>query len=257
SLCAGATIDNVVNLLLKEDTVTDDKAQTKVKEEGNPRAKVVTVQAGGARRPFFFLHGDWYGGGFYCMNLARGLDPQQPFYVLEPYEFDRVQVPPTFEEMASAHIEAMRAVQPEGPYLVGGFWNGGLVAYDMARQLHTAGQKVDLLVLIDPATHHAHRSLRQAIIRLGSVLHLNQNTQLNWFLRYLYWKIPSYRTKVQESQNLRMPEQVELERKRKEIREAGFALRQLNIPGPTPEALRYQWSGIYRWVGADYTPGPY
>ncbi len=256
TLFAGATIEHLANLI-EEDTRTDDKEQSEVKEGGSLRARVVTVQAGGARRPFFFLHGDWYGGGFYCMNLARGLDPQQPFYVLEPYEFDRVQVPPTFEEMASAHIEAMRAVQPEGPYLVGGFCNGGLVAYEMARQLHTAGQKVDLLVLIDPATPHAHRSLRKAISRLGSVLHLNQNTQLNWFLRYLYWKIPSYRTKVQESQNLRMPEQVELERKRREVREAGLILPRLNVPGPTPEALRYQWSGIYRWVGASYTPGRY
>ncbi len=257
TLFSGATIEHLANLLLKEDILTGDKAQREVKEEGNPRAKVVTVQAGGARRPFFFLHGDWYGGGFYCMNLARGLDREQPFYVLEPYEFDRVQVPLTFEEMASAHIETMRAVQPEGPYLLGGFCNGGLVAYEIARQLHAVGQKVDLLVLIDPATPHAHRSLRKVISRFGSLMHMNQNTQLNWFLRYLYWKIPSYRTKVQESKNLRTPEQVELEGKRKEIRGAGFALPQLNIPGLTPEALRYQWSGIYRWVGANYTPGPY
>ncbi len=62
---------------------------------------------------------------------------------------------------------------------------------------------------------------------------------------------------MQESPNLRMPEQVELERKRREVREAGLILPPLNVPGPTPEALRYQWSGIYRWVGASYTPGRY
>src|SRR5205823_10503335 len=100
----------------------------------------------GFKRPFFFLHGDWYGGGFYCLTLARSLESDQPFYVLEPYDFDRNGNPPTFEEMAATHIAAMRAIQPEGPYLLGGFCNGGLMAYEMARQLQAQGQAIDLLV---------------------------------------------------------------------------------------------------------------
>ena len=54
------------------------------KEASNSRALVVTVQAGGSKRPFFFLHGDWFRGGFYCLNLARALQEDQPFYVLKP-----------------------------------------------------------------------------------------------------------------------------------------------------------------------------
>ena len=41
-------------------------------------------------------------------------------------------------------------VQPEGPYLLGGFCGGGLIAFEMAHQLRTQGQAVDLLVLIEP-----------------------------------------------------------------------------------------------------------
>src|SRR5256714_1154199 len=192
ALYAGATIEHLTDVLVKEEETGTTK------ESGSP-ARVVAVQAGGSKRPFFFLHGDWYGGGFYCLNLARGLGPDQPFYVLEPYEFDRGGTPPAFEEMAAAHIEAMRAVQPEGPYLLGGFCNGGLVAYEMARQLHAQGQVVNLLALMDPALPGSHRSLRGAINRFSTVLRLDQGKQLDWFLRVLYLRIPAYRKKVKIS----------------------------------------------------------
>ena len=105
------------------------------------RTPVITVQAGGEKQPFFFLHGDWT-GDIRLLNVARELGGEQPFYVLEPYRFDSIQAPPTFKEMAAAHLEALREVQPEGPYLLGGSCNGGLVAYEIARQLHEQGQRV-------------------------------------------------------------------------------------------------------------------
>src|SRR5216684_2215700 len=97
------------------------------------RAPLVTVQVGGSRRPFFYLHGEWGGGALYCLELARYLGPDQPFYLLEPYKFDGLSILPTFEAVAAAHLKTLRAVQPEGPYLLGGFCNGGLIAYEMAR----------------------------------------------------------------------------------------------------------------------------
>ncbi len=87
TLYAGATIEYLTEVLLQEESAG--------KAQDESRAKVVLVQAGKrGTRPFFFLHGDWYGGGFYCLNLARGLDDDRPFYVLEPYDFDRQQEPP-------------------------------------------------------------------------------------------------------------------------------------------------------------------
>src|SRR5436309_3634175 len=109
-------------------------------EVAGARARTVEVQVGGSKRPFFFLHGDWKGTAFFCFPLARELGADQPFYALEPYQFDGLAVPPTVETMAAAHIQSMRDVQPEGPYLLGGWCNGGLVAYEMARQLQAAGQ---------------------------------------------------------------------------------------------------------------------
>ncbi|RKH48033.1 thioesterase domain-containing protein, partial [Corallococcus sicarius] len=53
------------------------------------------------------------------------------------------------EEMAALYLEAVRSVQPQGPYLLGGWSMGGVVAYEMARRLREAGEAVDLLALVD------------------------------------------------------------------------------------------------------------
>jgi thioesterase domain-containing protein len=51
--------------------------------------------------------------------------------------------------MARDAIDEMRRFQPEGPYLLAGECVGGVVAYEMARQLRAAGQELDLLLLLD------------------------------------------------------------------------------------------------------------
>ena len=136
-LFGGATIEYVARTLQEQNQEVE-------------RAALVVVQTGKSKRPFFFLHGQWRGGAFYSRELARRMGPEQPFYLLEPYKFDGLAVPPSFEEMAVAHLETLRRVQPEGPYLLGGWCNGGLMAYEMARQLREQGQTVELLVMMDP-----------------------------------------------------------------------------------------------------------
>ena len=114
-------------------------------EERQGKARVLPVQAEGSRRPFFFMHGDWTGGAFFCFALARACGAEQPFYVLEPYISVGQEEVPTLEAIAAAHIEAMRGVQAHGPYRLGGFCNGGLLAYEMAQQLDTAGEEMEFL----------------------------------------------------------------------------------------------------------------
>ena len=45
---------------------------------------MVPIQTGGSETPFFFLHGQYDLGGFYCYRLAHALGPDRPFYALEP-----------------------------------------------------------------------------------------------------------------------------------------------------------------------------
>ncbi|HZO70619.1 MAG TPA: amino acid adenylation domain-containing protein [Ktedonobacteraceae bacterium] len=183
TLFVSPTIEHLADTLEKEE------------ETSGERCRLIKVQSGGSRRPFFFLHGIWTGGAFYCFPLARALGPDQPFYVLEPYKFDVGQAPPTLEEMAAAHIKVLRSVQPEGPYLLGGFCNGGLIAFEMARQLHEAGQQLDLLALVAPPSPAQYRGFYQATRLLGDLLRWDGKQQSRWFLRsrhalrHLYQKI--------------------------------------------------------------------
>jgi thioesterase domain-containing protein len=81
------------------------------------------------------------------VNLARYLGADQPVYGLQPadgpYE--------TLQQMAAHYIEEIRKVQPEGPYHLGGWSSGGLIAFEMAQQLARQEREVALLALLDTA----------------------------------------------------------------------------------------------------------
>jgi hypothetical protein len=132
------------------------------------------------------------------------LGRDQPFYALEPYSFDGQQIPSSIESMAAAHITSMRAIQSKGPYLLGGFCNGGIVAYEMARQLQAVGETVDVVVVIDAAPFAFLKPMHDGIKFLCNLTHRDQARQVYWYLwmrhmyRYLlHWfrclKYPHYR----------------------------------------------------------------
>ncbi len=155
-------------------------------QKGNmARTPLVAIQTEGDKRPLFFLHGDWQEGGLYCYQLARELGPDQPFYALHPYRLEGLQIPPTLEEVALAHIEAMRMIQPEGPYVLAGFCNGALCAGEMSRQLQKQGQQVHLLFLIDPLALPTipQRLASKLFHRIGGWLGLSEGEQFNFYLR--------------------------------------------------------------------------
>ena len=152
------------------------------KEDVQPATPLVTVQAEGTKRPFFYLHGDFKNGAFYCLSLARDLGNDQPFYALEPPAMNGSPFLASVEEMAAMNIEYMRTVQAEGPYLIGGFCNGALIACEMARQLRSQGEPVGLALLIDPMVVGDHRKIKRMIQATGKLLHRSQQSQLYWFL---------------------------------------------------------------------------
>jgi thioesterase domain-containing protein len=87
---------------------------------------------------------------FRFLDMARLLGPDQPFYGLQSQGLEDQKEPFTeVDAMASHYIKALRAVQPDGPYSLGGWSMGGVVAFEMARQLQAKGQKIALLALVD------------------------------------------------------------------------------------------------------------
>ena len=107
------------------------------------------IQPNGSKQPLFCVHP--IDGSVICYAaLARCLDAERPIYGLEATGLASGQQPhAAIEPMASAYIEAIQAVQPRGPYLIGGWSFGGVVAFEIARQLCRQGHEVSRLVLFD------------------------------------------------------------------------------------------------------------
>jgi thioesterase domain-containing protein/acyl carrier protein len=134
-----------------------------IRRSGNcmSRSSLVKIQPGGAEQPFFCVHPS--GGNVFCYTaLAHHLGPDQPFYGLQAQGLDGAEpAHTTVEEMAAHYIEAMREIQPAGPYLLGGWSLGGVVAFEMARQIEEQGDNVDLLVLMDARNPVLDRDLHR------------------------------------------------------------------------------------------------
>jgi thioesterase domain-containing protein/acyl carrier protein len=86
----------------------------------------------------------------WAVRLAHHMGPEFPVFGFKAIAPDNGHRPyARLEDMAAAYVEAMRAVQPHGPYILGGFSFGGSVAFEMARQLGEAGERVSWLLLLD------------------------------------------------------------------------------------------------------------
>ena len=110
---------------------------------------LVAIRSVGSKIPFFCVHPG--GGKVLCYTeLAQHLGPEQPVYGLQAKGLDGEEEPLTqVEDMAREYLNTLRHVQPQGPYLLGGWSFGGIVAFEMAQQLLKQDQQIALLVLFD------------------------------------------------------------------------------------------------------------
>jgi amino acid adenylation domain-containing protein len=116
---------------------------------------MVTLRAGSQCRKLFLIHP---GGGTLLnyVHLIRHLPPDVPIHGIQARGLDGVREPhQTLASMATDYIAEIRRVQPEGPYLIAGHSLGGVIAFEIARQL---GDEVAFLGLLDSAVpaQHAH-----------------------------------------------------------------------------------------------------
>lgn len=137
-------------------------------------ARIHALRAQGTAAPVFFLHGDLAGGGHYCQEVARSVDARHPFYVIDPHGSHGEPLPDSIEAIARENVAEIRALAPGGPVILGGFCNGGIVAYEMARQLAAAGIPVEHVTIIDAISSNvgitpavsARRRLRYTLNRV-------------------------------------------------------------------------------------------
>lgn len=144
-------------------------------------SSLVPIQTEGARPPFFCVHA--VGGNVLeYYNLALHLGTDQPFYALQSRGLSGEVPQKTIEDMAAHYLKEIRQLQPEGPYFIGGRSLGGMIAYEMACQLHAGGEEVALLALLDsypvgyhkasgngPTVKQSSRSIRRVRAHLSNI----------------------------------------------------------------------------------------
>ncbi len=123
-------------------------------------SSLVAIQKNGSKPPFFCVPG--IGGNvtdFY--ELAQQLGNEQPFYGLQAVGLDGKSKPYTnIEDMATHYLKEMQTVQSQGPYLLGGYSFGGLVAFEMSQQLQR--HEVAQLVIFDMIAPHLFNKLKRS-----------------------------------------------------------------------------------------------
>jgi amino acid adenylation domain-containing protein len=113
------------------------------------QTSLVLIRAAGTQSPLFCVHA---GGGevVWYRGLADRLPAGRPVYGFKAQGTDgRQPRHESVEAMAEHYLREMRVVQPAGPYYLAGFSFGGMVAFEMARQLRTSGEEVALVALLD------------------------------------------------------------------------------------------------------------
>lgn len=134
--------------LLEAPTVAGLAAVLREKNWSPSWSSLVPIRTAGTKPPLFLMHS--HGGNtLEYLPLAKLLDADQPVYALQARGLNgRIPANTSIAEMAAAYIEELKSAQPEGPYLVGGFCFGGVLALEAAQQLRSAGHEVSLLFLI-------------------------------------------------------------------------------------------------------------
>jgi thioesterase domain-containing protein len=99
--------------------------------------------------PFFCLPGAG-DPGMVVGALAQHLGPWQAVYSFDlDQPFTSGGGTPSIPAIAAGLVREVQSIQPLGPYYLGGYSSGGIVAFEMARQLCVLGETIALLVLID------------------------------------------------------------------------------------------------------------
>ena len=128
----------------------------------NPRVPpLVQLKAGSVHPPVFIAHG--LGGSVMdFFQVVKHIETSHAIYGMQAKGIDGVEEPlDRIEDMARYSLDAVRELQPRGPYLLVGFSLGGLVALEMAQQLIAEGERIGLLAMLDSYPHVSRLSRGQ------------------------------------------------------------------------------------------------
>lgn len=137
-----STIEKFAQLLQSENQISTDY--------------LVPIKPSGTQPPLFIIHG----AGLNILNFVHivdHFDPDQPIYGFQgigPNGFENWFQ--SIEEMAARYIKSVLEINPKGPYALAGFSFGGIVAFEMAKQLKEQGKTVSIIAMLDTYVHSSY-----------------------------------------------------------------------------------------------------
>jgi thioesterase domain-containing protein len=148
---------------------------------------LIAIRRTGAKRPLFLADPSTGSAKAYS-TLAKYLDAEQPLYGFQRLVLGSHEAPPylPIERLAANYVNAMQTIQAQGPYLIGGYSMGGVIAFEMALQLKARGQQVDLIAMIDSAApsgltsdNSEPRPFIDDLIMIGTILASDKGEEFN------------------------------------------------------------------------------
>jgi thioesterase domain-containing protein len=169
-----------LSVFIDATTIEQQARLIRAHRKNAPWPLLVPIRANGSKPPLFCMHlreGDVWS----YRDLARHLPPEQPLYGLQSSGLDGAgKINTRIEDMARDYAAEIRKLRPGGPYAICGWSFGGVVAFEVARELERQGQRVALLALFDsfvpghgrrrPAAL-LEREIRRAPLHVGALLH--------------------------------------------------------------------------------------
>ncbi|MGI0484802.1 condensation domain-containing protein [Pantanalinema rosaneae CENA516] len=140
-----------LSTLLAAPTIAQLVHTLEAPHQSSLRSGILELRAGQGKQALFLLP-DGDGETLLYRHLATRLDPAIAVYGVQPYACDRHPILQTrIGDMVNYYIDQIRQVQPQGPYFLGGSCAGGVLAFEIARQLQIQGQCIGMVAIIDGA----------------------------------------------------------------------------------------------------------
>lgn len=164
---------------------------------------LVALNRGTSKRPPLFIVAGMFGNVLNLRHLAQRLGPEQPVYGLQARGLIGDDQPHlSVEEAASDYLNEIRQIQPEGPYLLGGFSGGGITAYEMAQQIEAEGGTVAMLAMLDtplPVRPTLKRT-DKALIKMSELRRKGPAYFKEWAINRLQWELSKRKIEVDSGQ---------------------------------------------------------
>jgi thioesterase domain-containing protein len=235
---------------------TADTLKSILREIRNePReSSLVDIQPEGSKTPLFLVHG--VGGGMFWgySNLSRYLGMDQPVFGFKSRGLEGEYELESVEALAASYMSDLCAFRPHGPFRLGGYCFGGLVAYEMARQLTTQGEAVEFLGLMNASAPNSSYTQFSWTVRSTGQFGMNLLRRFYYSARahpaknslFLLWKM---RSLIKERLN-RMAGNTNGSEESQNFADVGVDLSRYN------ETQRRLWRTHYT-AAANYCPQPY